>query len=40
MSVKAAMDNLGVDVQNRNDARFKEMEILKQALLVLDNWSQ
>lgn len=39
MSVKAALDNLGVDVQNRSDARFKEMVILKQALLVFDNWS-
>lgn len=45
-AIQAELDNLkgmcvdtGMDVQKRRDARLKEVEALKQALVVLDNWS-
>jgi len=45
-AIKAEQDNLngmcvdtGMDVQRRRDARLKEVDALKEALVVLDNWS-
>ena len=45
-AIKAELDNLngmcvdtGMDVQRRRDARLKEVDALKEALVVLDNWS-